>query len=346
MMNEEQQLMKKDLQTIEEEILFYKNNIGESVFEIGKRLIEVQNRLTYQTFGEWLREKVNFSRSSAYNFIRIAKEFDLETVQSLGQTKVFELATLDKEDRELFLKDTHLVNGKKKTVKEMSTREFKKVIKEEFKRGEYKPKEEIKHNSYEDFLKQEIELEKEINNLKNKKENITREKLWAAKDLDVKVEFEEVLGENSFNNNDILIFVFRGNEREYVGKIDWCYLWSTNLSEAYIKFKDHIKEVPWGIRNKVTTKEWDKIKVELEKYWEVYQRNREERENEQKRQWEQLKQNSISEESKLQKELLRELVQAGYKKLVLKYHPDTSKKDTTEEFRILTEIKNKLLGAA
>ncbi|MGL6184763.1 MAG: DUF3102 domain-containing protein [Clostridium chrysemydis] len=132
-MNEEQQLVQKDLQTIEEEILFYKNNIGESIFEIGKRLIEVQSRLTYQSFGEWLKEKVDFSRSSAYNFIKVAKEFDLETIQSLGQTKLFELATLDKEDRELFLKDKHIVNGEKKTVKEMSTREFKKVIKEEFK---------------------------------------------------------------------------------------------------------------------------------------------------------------------------------------------------------------------
>lgn len=132
---EEQQLMKKDLQTIEEEILFYKNNIGESVFEIGKRLIEVQNRLTYQTFGEWLREKVNFSRSSAYNFIRVAKEFDLETVKLLGQSKVFELATLDKEDRKLFLNNTHVINGEEKTIEEMSVRELKKVIKEEFKQS-------------------------------------------------------------------------------------------------------------------------------------------------------------------------------------------------------------------
>ena len=343
-MREEQQLIKKDLKTIEKEILFYKNNIGESVFEIGKRLIEVQSRLTYQTFGEWLREKVSFSRTTAYNFIKVAKEFDLDTVKSLGQTKAFELATLDKEDRELFLKDTHIINGKKKTVKEMSTRELKKAIKEEFKKGEYKPKEEIKPNTYEDFLKKERELEKEINNLKNKKENILREKLWAAEDLDIKVEFEEVLGENSFNNNDILIFVFRGSEREYVGKIAWCYLWSTDLSKAYMSFRNYIKETPYSISGKVTIKEWDKIKVELEKYWEVYQRNREERENAQKQQWEQLKQNSLPKETKLQNELLKELIKAGYKVLVKKYHPDTNNdEESVEKFRILTEIKDKLL---
>lgn len=374
MMNEEQQLVKKDLQTIEKEILFYKNNIGESVFEIGKRLIEVQSRLEDKTFREWLKEKVNFSRSTAYNFIKVAQEFDLKTVKTFGQSKVFELAKIDKKDRELFLNDTHIINGKEKTVEEMSVRELKKAMKEEFnkdkanKPSKYK---EIKSNldnsfyqkldySYEDFLSRERAIQEEIERLQREKERIVARKLNEAEHIeDIKVEFEEIIDDdklNVFKEYSILIYIYRNKEKEYLGKIGWNHVWNTTKEGARESLQGYIKKFPYDFRNKITIKEWDKIKVELINYWEntywVNVKNRRKAEEEAKQQEQDDFRKMINEALKSKntpekQDLLRELVQAGYKKLVLKYHPDTSKnEDTTEKFKILTEIKNELLGTA
>lgn len=375
-MNEEQQLVKKDLQTIEDEILFYKNNIGKSVFEIGKRLIEVQNRLTDKTFIQWLKEKVNFSRSTAYNFIKVAKEFDLKTVQSLGQTKVFELATLDKEDRELFLNNTHVVNGKEKTVEEMSTRELKKVIKEEFKKDKVdklsKPKKivqeskEIKSNldnsfyqksdhNYEDFLNRERAIQEEIERLKREKERIVARKLDKAKHIeDIKIEFEEEVDDdrlNFYKEYCILVYIYRNKEREYLGKIGWNHVWNTTKEGARESLQSYIKKFPYDFRNKITIKELDKIKVELINYWEntywINVENRSKAEEEAKQQeqeefkkmWEEALKSKISpEKAKLQ----RELITAGFKKLAMQYHPDRNS-DGEENFKLLLEIKEELL---
>lgn len=375
-MNEEQQLVKKDLQTIEDEILFYKNNIGKSVFEIGKRLIEVQSRLTDKTFIQWLKEKVNFSRSTAYNFIKVAKEFDLKTVQSLGQTKVFELATLDKEDRELFLNNTHVVNGKEKTVEEMSTRELKKVIKEEFKKDKVdklsKPKKivqeskEIKSNldnsfyqksdhNYEDFLNRERAIQEEIERLKREKERIVARKLDKAKHIeDIKIEFEEEVDDdrlNFYKEYCILVYIYRNKEREYLGKIGWNHVWNTTKEGARESLQSYIKKLPYDFRNKITIKELDKIKVELINYWEntywINVENRSKAEEEAKQQeqeefkkmWEEALKSKISpEKAKLQ----RELITAGFKKLAMQYHPDRNS-DGEENFKLLLEIKEELL---
>lgn len=370
-MKEEQELVKKDLQTIEDEILFYKNNIGESVFEIGKRLIEVQSRLEDKTFREWLKEKVNFSRSTAYNFIKVAQEFDLKTVKTFGQSKVFELAKIDKKDRELFLNDTHIINGKEKTVEEMSVRELKKAMKEEFnkdkanKPSKYK---EIKSNldnsfyqkldySYEDFLNRERALQEEIERLQREKERIVARKLNEAEHIeDIKVEFEEIIDDdklNVFKEYSILIYIYRNKEKEFIGKLSWSSLLGTTKEEARENLQQHIKTIPWKFRDKVTTKEWDKIKVDLENYWKntywVNVKNRRKAEEEAKQQEQDDFRKMINEALKSKntperRELQRELIQTGYKKLALKYHPDQNKnEDATEMFKILTEIKEELL---
>lgn len=114
------------------EINFYKEQTAVGIMEIGKRLIEAQDMLgDGENFTAWLKEKVDFSRSTAYNFIRVAKEFnDVQALGRLGQTKVFQLLEIPEGEREGFINSTHKVNGKEKTVDEMSTRELQKAIKE------------------------------------------------------------------------------------------------------------------------------------------------------------------------------------------------------------------------
>ena len=119
-------------ETIAAEINFLKVQTANGIVEIGKRLIEAQELLGEgESFTDWLTEKVDFSRRTAYNFMRVAKEFnDVQALARLGQTKIFQLLEVAENEREEFMNSTHEVNGIQKTVDEMSTRELQKVIKE------------------------------------------------------------------------------------------------------------------------------------------------------------------------------------------------------------------------
>ncbi|MCR1963970.1 DUF3102 domain-containing protein [Clostridium perfringens] len=374
MMNEleQEQIAKRDLKTIEDEILFYKNNMAESIIEIGKRLIEVQSRLEDKTFRQWLKEKVDFSKTTAYDFIRVAKEFTEEKVKTFGQSKSFELTKIDKQDREDFINNTHLINGKEKTVKEMSVRELKKVIKEEFNKdkptniSKSKETKDVKSNldnsfyqksdyTYEDFLSREKAIQEEIERLQREKERIVYRKLNEAKNIeDIKIEFEEEVDDDELNfykQYCILIYIYRNKEREYLDKISCHRVWSTTKEKARENLQCYLKKVPWSLENKVTQKEWDKIKVKLLDYWEntywvnVENRERAEREEQQRQQqeeWnrilEEVKSNITPEKAKLK----RELINTGFKKLAMQYHPDKNP-DGEENFKLLLEIKEELL---
>ena len=99
------------------------------MIEIGKRLIEAKEQVSHGEWEEWLETKVDFSKSTAKNFIRVAKEFpNRQAIVDLGQTKIFKLLDLPQEEREDFISQPHKVNGQTKTVDEMTTRELQKII--------------------------------------------------------------------------------------------------------------------------------------------------------------------------------------------------------------------------
>lgn len=373
MMNElkQEQLIKRDLKTIEDEILFYKNNMAESIIEIGKRLIEVQSRLEDKTFRQWLKEKVDFSKTTAYDFIRVAKEFNEEKVKTFGQSKSFELTKIDKKDREDFINNTHLINGKEKTVKEMSVRELKKVMKEEFKKDKpnkpSKPKKTVKETkdvksnldnsfyqksdySYEDFLSRERAIQEEIERLQREKERIVYRKLDVAKNIvDIKVEFVEEANKEStlFKENNILIYIYRNKEKELLGEIEWAYLWATTKDKARESLQQYIKYIPNDFIGLVTPKEWDKIKGELLNYWEnTYWINVEDKKRAKEENFRRMFEKDIrinkSNINPKKVELQRELINTGFKKLAMQYHPDRNP-DGEENFKLLLEIKEELL---
>jgi len=122
----------QNVDTLTIEILVLKQQTAQNIIEIGKRLIEVQQQLGEgESFRSWLKEKVQFSKSTAYNFVRAAKEFStVQALGQLGQTKVFALLDVPPEEREKFVSEPHDVNGEIKTVDEMTTRELQKIIKE------------------------------------------------------------------------------------------------------------------------------------------------------------------------------------------------------------------------
>ena len=121
----------RGIETITEEIIFYKNVGGQAVIEIGRRLTEAKAQLKHGEWLPWLREKVEFSETSAQNFMRIAREYgNTHLVGDLGASKALVLLALSPVERDEFLSEKHDVRGAEKTVPEMSARELEEAIRQ------------------------------------------------------------------------------------------------------------------------------------------------------------------------------------------------------------------------
>lgn len=102
--------------------------------EIGRRLKEAKSMLPHGEWGNYLKERVNFSQSSANNFMRIFDEYGAKQIsifgaevnsQALGNlsyTKALQLLAIPQEEREIFLNDNN--------VEDISSRELDRLIKE------------------------------------------------------------------------------------------------------------------------------------------------------------------------------------------------------------------------
>lgn len=102
--------------------------------EIGRRLCEAKELLQHGEWGNWLKERVNFSQSTANNLMRLFREYGSQQVvvcgvlsnsQALGNlpyTKALQLLAIPAEEREVFAEEHH--------VTEISTRELEQAIRE------------------------------------------------------------------------------------------------------------------------------------------------------------------------------------------------------------------------
>ena len=121
----------RDLELIENEILFYKRNAGQSILEIGKRLNEAKAQLSHGEWLPWLRGKVDISERSAQDFMRLAREYSKSAeIADLGASKALALLALPVSERERFAAEKHNVDGVEKSVGEMTAKELKKAIEE------------------------------------------------------------------------------------------------------------------------------------------------------------------------------------------------------------------------
>lgn len=122
----------RSITAITDEIIFYKNVGGQAVIEIGKRLIEAKAQLKHGEWLPWLSEKVEFSETSAQNFMRVAREYgNTQLVGDLGVSKALALLALPASERENFASEKHLVNGEEKSVAEMSKRELEEAVRQQ-----------------------------------------------------------------------------------------------------------------------------------------------------------------------------------------------------------------------
>lgn len=124
--------VERSITTITDEIIFYKSVGGQAVIEIGKRLAEAKAQLKHGEWLPWLREKVEFSETSAQRFMQLAREYgNTSLVGDLGTSKALVLLALPASERENFASEKHLVNGEEKSVAEMSKRELEEAVRQQ-----------------------------------------------------------------------------------------------------------------------------------------------------------------------------------------------------------------------
>lgn len=102
--------------------------------EIGRRLDEAKRALPYGKWGEWLKNEVEFSQSTANNFMRLFEEYgasqisifgasvDSQTFANLPYSKALQLLAVPKNEREAFAEEVDAEN--------LSVKELKAAIEE------------------------------------------------------------------------------------------------------------------------------------------------------------------------------------------------------------------------
>ena len=94
--------------------------------EIGRRLVEAKAMLPHGEWGKWLSDNVDYSQDTAINIMKVYEEYkdklNSETFRNLTYTKAVALLGIPADEREQFAEEND--------VKNMSTRELKKTIKE------------------------------------------------------------------------------------------------------------------------------------------------------------------------------------------------------------------------
>ena len=100
-----------------------KRTIGRSIVVIGQALREAKGQLAHGAWGDWLRDRVNFSQGTAENYMRIAEQVHGEsTLLDLPYTKILALLAVPETEREQFAQDNQ--------VEDKSVSEIKRLIRE------------------------------------------------------------------------------------------------------------------------------------------------------------------------------------------------------------------------
>lgn len=96
----------RTLSELEADILARKRLIGANIVAIGQALIEAKAQLSHGEWGAWLRDRVEFSQSSANNFMAIAREISQDSpLAQLPYTKVLALLAVPEGEREQFAEE-------------------------------------------------------------------------------------------------------------------------------------------------------------------------------------------------------------------------------------------------
>lgn len=157
-----QELTEFNIEKATAKILMLKEQTAQNIIEIGKTLIEVKNNLEYGQFGEWLKNKVDYTHQTANKFMKIAVEFpDYAPVRNLGTRKLLALAGLEEEDRQELIKQNN--------IEDMTTKELEQAVKE---KKEIKKQLEAEQEYSEELQEAIRQKEKLINELQSRIDSI------------------------------------------------------------------------------------------------------------------------------------------------------------------------------
>lgn len=156
----ENQLMPRNIDVVTSEIIMLRDQARrmaiDYIIELGKRLTEAKSLLQHGEWGDWLKNKVEFSQKTATDYMRIYEEYGMEqetllpsgtnqqAISNLSYTKVLALLAVPREEREEFIEQNDVEN--------LSARELDKIIKER--------DEALKRAEEADKLKELVENEK------------------------------------------------------------------------------------------------------------------------------------------------------------------------------------------
>lgn len=110
--------LSNDINRIETEIDFYKQQAGQSIWEIGKRLNHVkENNLAHGEFMDWVKQQ-GIEQTAANRMMKISKELpNSATLHNLGASALYLMATLPVEQKETEMRKVE--EGNLPTVREL-----------------------------------------------------------------------------------------------------------------------------------------------------------------------------------------------------------------------------------
>ena len=126
---ENQTLSAPTLETLTQEIKYHLHIAAQSVIEVGNRLIIAKDLVPHGQWTDWLNKNFNLKKSSAANFMSVAKRFggsNFQTSGNFNQSQFVELLKLAPGDEEKFVA---AMKSKGTPVDAMSTRELRNAIK-------------------------------------------------------------------------------------------------------------------------------------------------------------------------------------------------------------------------
>ncbi|MCL2601349.1 MAG: hypothetical protein FWD91_00900 [Treponema sp.] len=120
-----------DLDRIGDEVSFYQKQAGESLIEIGKRLILVKHHEDHGKFQAFIEKYGMAYRSAAYAMTAARKFANVQSIAHLGTTKMIALSVLDDDDVETLEKGGSIKGMTVDDIDRMTVRELKENLRKE-----------------------------------------------------------------------------------------------------------------------------------------------------------------------------------------------------------------------